>query len=516
MADRPPSKGLAVLGGAPPTRSGAATSSGRTATGAATGTAKRGQTARTAGGTALDPLAQELILKYRLKFGEAAATVAGQEAITKEVLQYMLVLPTRPAKTRDTDLAHLEDRIRTRLLGGTPSKNSLAAAKRGQGADEWLQMVEYDQALGAARQRQEEVAVRNRQSTLRQQLEAQMEEHERQRQQERAQEEAYWREEQAQLRKAEEEEEARRRLQAEIMLKLKQERVQQMQERVNKREAALSRRRAEEALEASRTAYDTAEELRREEASRVSAKLALREFLSGNEANRALKEAEKKRQWEEDAAFQRKWEAILNKQEADRREQLERIKRVQDRLQEAADRQGEARRRWLETPLVERYFKQREDERAAEEERRVARQKEVAKQVTQAVAGQLREREAARMKMKQEEEAYAASVAAKVRAAEEAEKARKAALQEQKLKFRQEIEAQLRDAAMRRREAAKPMTETERRLNARTLQQVATWQSTGRLSLPDLTGASAHAALGGATSPTALSTGGARAAAAAH
>jgi hypothetical protein len=48
---------------------------------------------------------------------------------------------------------------------------------------------------------------------------------------------------------------------------------------------------------------------------------------------------------------------------------MDRIKRHQAKLQEAADRQGETRRRWLDTPLVERYFKQREDERAAEEVR---------------------------------------------------------------------------------------------------------------------------------------------------
>ncbi|KXZ54342.1 hypothetical protein GPECTOR_5g424 [Gonium pectorale] len=385
---------------------------------------------------------------------------------------------------KEADMALLEERIRTKLLGGTASKNTLAAAKRAQGADEWLQIFEYDIAQGQLAERREAEAALMKKLTLKKQLEAQLEEHERLRQQERQTEEAYWRQEQEALRKAEAEEEARRRLQQEIMQKLKHERVNQMEERVSRKEAAMARKRAEEALEAARTAYDTAEELRREEAERIRAKLTLKEYLAGNDLNKALREEAKKRQWEEDAEFKRKWEAILNKQEADRKEQMERIKRAQAKLQDAADQQAEMRRRWLETPLVERYYKEREDARAAEEERRVTRQKEDAAKMAAAVAEQLKEREAARQRVKQEDAVYAASVAAKVRAAEEAEKARKQALAEQKLRIRADIDAQMRDKAARRKEAAMPMTELERRLNARTLQQVAAWQASGKL--PDL------------------------------
>ncbi|GLI62335.1 hypothetical protein VaNZ11_004944 [Volvox africanus] len=482
MADRPPTNGLAVLGGAPPTRTGSLPTAGRLAT----NDSKRGPTAKTAGGIMLDPMAQDLIVRMRLKFGDIAATITGQEIITKEVLQYVAIAPSRPPQTKEADVTLLEDRIRTKLVGGTPSKNGLAAAKRSESTDEWLALFKYDMAIGSYKERLESEAARARQMSLKEQLEAQMGEHERLRQLERDQEDAYFRQEQAALRQAEAAEAERQRLRREIMLKIKEERITQMSERMARRDAELTRKRAEDAVEAARTAYDTAEELRREESSRITAKLALRDLLMENEVNKSIKEEAKKKQWAEDADFQRKWEAILNKQEADRREQMDKIKRNQAKLQEAADRQGEARRRWLDTPLVERYYKQREDERAAEEERRINHQKETAKQITVAVGEQLKEREAARLRRKQEDDAYAASVAAKVRAAEEAEQARKQALLEQKRRFRAEIESQLRDVAARRREAAKPMSETERQLNQRTLQQVATWQSTGKLSLPDL------------------------------
>ncbi|GLC42060.1 hypothetical protein PLESTB_001063700 [Pleodorina starrii] len=501
MAERPPTKGLAVLGGAPPTRSGSLPTAGRLSTAAT----QRGPTAKTAGGSLLDPMAQDLIVRLRLKFGDAAATLSGQEIISKEVLHYLAVAPTRPPQTKEADMTLLEDRIRAKLLGGTPSKNGLAAAKRSEGSDEWLAIFKYDMAIGSLKERLEGEAARARQAALKAQLEAQMAENERLRQLEREKEEAYFRQEQAALRKAEEQEEARRRLRTEIMLKVKDERTTQMSDRRARREAELARKRAEESLEAARTAYDTAEELRREEEHRIQAKLTLRDYLSENEVNKALKEEAKKQQWVEDAAFQRKWEAILNKQEADRQEQMDRIKRHQSKLQEAADRQGETRRRWLDTPLVERYFKQREDERAAEEERRLQHQKETARHITAAVGEQLKEREAARLRMKQEEEAYAASLAAKIRAAEEVELARKRAMQERKQRFRAEIEDQLRDVAARRRDAAKPMTETERAFNQRTLQQVAVWQSTGKLpvSLPGLTSPSTASSLAALSASTA-------------
>ncbi|PNH07334.1 hypothetical protein TSOC_006202 [Tetrabaena socialis] len=359
-----------------------------------------------------------------------------------------------------------------------------ATSGRSQGTNEWLQLYEFDIALGSVQQQLEAEAARAKQAALRETLEAQMAEHERMRKQDREQEEAYWRQEQATLRKADEDAEARRQLQAEIMVKLKDERLQQMEERVNRRVAAQTRRRAEEALDASRTAYDTHAELRQEEEARVAAKLALKELLQQNEVNKALREEAKKKQWDLDLGFQRTWTERLNKQESDRRKQMERIKEAQSKLQEAADRQGENRRRWLETPLVEKYFQQREDEKAAEEERRLFRSKEGAKHATVAVAEQLKEREAARLRLKQEEEAYAASLAARIRASEEAEQARKADVLQRKLKFKSDIEAQMRDSAQRRRAAAAPMSETERKINQRTLQQVASWQTTGRLPLP--------------------------------
>lgn len=94
---------------------------------------------------------------------------------------------------------------------------------------------------------------------------------------------------------------------------------------------ALARVRLDEERQAARLAYETRAEFEREEAERQRAKEALKEFLLGNERNKVLREEAKKKQWEEDAAFQRAWEAQLDKQEKERTSRLERLKKIQVR-----------------------------------------------------------------------------------------------------------------------------------------------------------------------------------------
>lgn len=429
----------------------------------------------------MDPVAQELIIKMRIKFGDAAATVSAQEIISQEVMTFLSALHVRPsngAKLKDAEVSVLSDRIRSKLVGGTPAKNNLVTARRALAHDEWLRMAELDAALGeAAAARQREALARQREA-LKETLAKQMEDIERQKQREREMEEAYWRQEEAALRKAEEEAEARRKLQQEIMMKLRDERLAQVEERVQRREAALARRRVEEALDAARLAHETAEELKREEAARREAKQSLKDFLLQNEENKAIREAEKQKRWAEDAEYQQKWQEQLDRQERERLARLERTKRVQARQEAMAAAQRE-NSRWQGDDLINKYYKMREDARAEEEERRVARERENARRAAEALAGQLAERQAVKERLRKEDEAYAAAVAVKVKAAEEAERARKAALAEQKAKFRASIEQQMRENAERRRTV--PMTDLERTINAKALDKVSTWQSTGRL-----------------------------------
>ena len=94
---------------------------------------------------------------------------------------------------------------------------------------------------------------------------------------------------------------------------------------------ARRKRAAEEADEAARLAHDVKAEFAREAAARDEAKAALVTYLRGNEENKRLREAEKARQQAEDLEYMRKFEAILDKQQAERAARLAKLQEWQAR-----------------------------------------------------------------------------------------------------------------------------------------------------------------------------------------
>ena len=93
--------------------------------------------------------------------------------------------------------------------------------------------------------------------------------------------------------------------------------------------------------------------------------------LSG-QVNKKIKEEAKQRSWQEDQEYKRQWEAQLDKQERERTSRLERLKKVQNQQEKIASSRPEAKQ-WLDPAIIERYYKEREDARAADEELRAAK-----------------------------------------------------------------------------------------------------------------------------------------------
>jgi hypothetical protein len=77
---------------------------------------------------------------------------------------------------------------------------------------------------------------------------------------------------------------------------------------------------------AKRIAYEVKTEFEKEESARKAAKESLVTYLAGNEENKKAKAAEKERQRSEDLEYMRKYEQILNKQQKDRLERLQKLK----------------------------------------------------------------------------------------------------------------------------------------------------------------------------------------------
>eukprot|EP00983_Pelagomonas_calceolata_P029641 928703-Pelagomonas_calceolata.AAC.5 len=228
-------------------------------------------------------------------------------------------LCTRPLGFHEEDIQLIQNRIRSRLVGGTPVKNTLADNKRAiHAGDEWANIYQFNIAEGRELEKALAAEERERQLRVRSALNAQKQELAERKRAEIREEQGFAEQEQAALRAWQKQEEERERLQQQIANKLKQERTEQLEDKRARRQKALASIRADEDEMAARLAYETKTELDREEANRVAAKNALKQYLLQNEANKAIKQRAKEAQWEEDAYYKKAWEEVLDKQEKDR------------------------------------------------------------------------------------------------------------------------------------------------------------------------------------------------------
>lgn len=89
---------------------------------------------------------------------------------------------------------------------------------------------------------------------------------------------------------------------------------------------AKAKKEREEADTAARIAWEVKEEFERQEAARVKAKKDLITFFAENEVYKQYKVEEKKKQIEEDLNYMKLYEEILDKQERERTDRLEKLK----------------------------------------------------------------------------------------------------------------------------------------------------------------------------------------------
>eukprot|EP00775_Hariotina_reticulata_P009578 gene9578-9740_t len=430
MEPRPGTKGaggLSIQGSTPPSRAGCITASG-----ARTGKATE---------SPLEVLTHALIKKMRERFAELSNDVTSQEIIANEVTQFML----SAGSVREEDLSRLEDRIRSRLSGDTPIRNSLAALKRAQqDGDEWAKIY----ALHA--------------------LAAQVAEKEAKKRQEQREELDYAVLEQADLKEWEAAEAAKRALQKEIMEQLKADRAAQLAERNLSQLAA-------------RVAYEAKSEFEKEEADRKAAKEALKAFLMNNESLKLIKEQAKQAEWAADQAVMAEYAAQMEKQEAARKAQLEKIKAWQAAQEREAAARPEAKH-WIDPALLEkmgpaivlqliRYSQQAEAAAAAEEERRKAALKASVKNLAASLDDQVKLKSSLKHGHEDEEQAAIRALREGVAAEQERRTAEKAAGAASKAALKVALEEQMKLNATRKTVA--PMSDTEKLINKQLLEKVA-------------------------------------------
>eukprot|EP00200_Dunaliella_tertiolecta_P006113 CAMPEP_0202339238 /NCGR_PEP_ID=MMETSP1126-20121109/1188_1 /ASSEMBLY_ACC=CAM_ASM_000457 /TAXON_ID=3047 /ORGANISM="Dunaliella tertiolecta, Strain CCMP1320" /LENGTH=477 /DNA_ID=CAMNT_0048929765 /DNA_START=229 /DNA_END=1662 /DNA_ORIENTATION=- len=450
-------------------------SGGKSPAASGSGQSSRGRTGSLPDMGPMSVLAARLIQKFRAAFGEAAADIKGQEIITQEVLGVL----KKGVSVKEEDIQLIQNRIRSRLVGGTPVKNTLADNKRAiHAGDEWANIYQFNIAEGRELEKALAAEERERQLRVRSALNAQKQELAERKRAEIREEQGFAEQEQAALRAWQKQEEERERLQQQIANKLKQERTEQLEDKRARRQKALASIRADEDEMAARLAYETKTELDREEANRVAAKNALKQYLLQNEANKAIKQRAKEAQWEEDAYYKKAWEEVLDKQEKDRVERLKRNLARQTKTAEYAE-SGKLPeyKKWMDPAIIERHWKERE---AALEKDDAARKEKLATMRTEMqrrLEEQIKEREMAKLEERKQDQALGRKVIEKAQAEEERERAKKAAREAAKAALNADIKKQMQDNVANRR--YQPISSVERSLNKDLLEKVHDWKLTG-------------------------------------
>lgn len=393
--------------------------------------------------------------------------MASQEIIAKEVTEFMLTA----GSVREEDLSHLEDKIRARLTGETPNRNTLASLKRAQQqGDEWAKIYALHIKEGRELDEKAKQAAAAKAAALKQVLAGQVADRAAKEQHEKQEELEYAAQEQAQLREWEAAEAAKRAAEREAALRLKGDRAAQLADRNMRKRLADEKRAAEEAELAARLAYEARAEAEAEEAERKAAKEALKAFLLNNESLKAIKEAAKQQEWAADKAIMEEYAAQMEKQEAARKAQVDKLKAWQAAQEREAAVRPEAKR-WIDPAIVERYTREAEAAAAAEDERRKAAVKAGSKVLAASLAEQLVLKESLKHAHDGEEQAAIRALKEGVAAEASRRAAEKAAEEAKKVALKAALEQQMKLNATRRIVA--PMSETEKLINKQLLEKVA-------------------------------------------
>ncbi|KAG1667372.1 hypothetical protein FOA52_001432 [Chlamydomonas sp. UWO 241] len=441
-----------------------------------------------------DALAKKLILKMRVRFGDAAADLVGQELVSQEVMAFLGCRAGGAGATvKEEELSILEEKIRGRLTGGTPRLMTMTMEKKAQvDGDEWAKMYQYKIAQGKVLASKEEAEKLRRQQATRKNLDEHVRMQELEKQKLKAGDHEFYLQECEKLRQIDEKQRQKEELKASIIRSLGEERIAQVREKEERISRAKARIAADELEMAEKMAFETRNELEKEERARIENKAALERFLMGNEENKVLRAEERKKidaenehdkgTWEAKLQkyYKGAWEAKLQKQEAERKALLDK-NRTKQTLQEIAASGRAESKRWLPQEIIDRQYKAAEDARNKEEDDRKACTKAGAKAAYQTLAEQMKEREEVKRQDRERDQQAAKMVLERVQRESLVEEAKKAAAHDRKLQFKEELEAQMKDNAQRRRVA--PMTSIERSLNTKVLDQVEDWQINGTVKI---------------------------------
>ncbi|KAK9824679.1 hypothetical protein WJX72_012321 [[Myrmecia] bisecta] len=423
----------------------------------------------------MDALCQTLIGKMREAFGEIAADQKAQDIIAKEVSRFMQT--TRSVS--ETDIGNLQERIQALLTGETPTRNAKVLHQQAVvSADEWARIYAFQNQIGELEEKSKRQKYLQKAACLREQLDKQREEAAGRKRAEAAEAAAYFQQQQADLAAWKQQEAEKKRQQKAASDRLKDDVEAQLVERRRNRSLAEAIKRKDEEDMTSKIAYETRRQIEEEEAGRKKAKEDLKAFLLSNEVNKRIKEDEKRKLQDEENRYTKQYAEMLDRQEAARTEQLNRVKAVQARQAEEAQSRPESKR-WIDPAIIERNYKEREANIEREETRRQAVVAAKTAKFQHDLAEQIEEHKLRKAAQRADRERELAEVQKRIQAEEAKAKAEKAAAVAKRERIKKMLEDQMKEAQHRR--TVQPMSNIEKQINSKLLQKIHDLQVDGKI-----------------------------------
>ncbi|KAI7839562.1 hypothetical protein COHA_006689 [Chlorella ohadii] len=423
-----------------------------------------------------------------------ATSDAARQIIGEEVARFL----REGAGAEEEDISALEDAIRNRLAGrrGASGKAERLAAKKSLfSRDEWSQISLYVAFMAREDEKRAAAATRSAKREVKEQLQGQAAQAAQRKRAEKEGKKAELKVVEAELQQFEQDRAAQQQKRAVEVAKLRTEREAQLEEQANRKAVAAELKKLAEEEMSARIALDLKRQMEAEAAAKAKAKEDLKAFLLSNEVNKKIKEKEAEKERLQDLEYMRQQAAQLwvagegavalgrDKQERERQQLLEKVKAVQNR--QAADAaQRPPFKRWVDEEIIERQFREKQEALAKEEAARKAAAAASAARFRADVAGQLEEKEAAKLAGLKEKREELVRMMAELEVCKKTEAVAKAAELAKMRAFKAELDAQIDDnqarakwegrGAMQRpaRRAVSAMSEVERKLNAKLLREM--------------------------------------------
>jgi len=407
----------------------------------------------------------------RTRFADEAKDMKAQDVIGAEVVSFMQA----NASMRPEDIGLLEDRIRLRLSGGTAAVGAQARQKAmmmKKMNDEWAKLAKFEQEQTVIEEFRRKELEKDVKAKLRNQLDAQMREVEDKKKAEKMRDMAYAREEQKALETWHSEEQEKVERQKAVRERLNQERAAQIQDKEMRQSKALARQKQEEteANEMLQQEHRRVKEL--EKAKRAAEEERNAKLKAANRAALDHMEAMRIKEMEEDRMYQKLAIETLDQRDRARAAMLDEFQRTQQAKLEACNREAKSRplKKWMDEGIIERNFAEREALLDMQEEESKRKAAELNLEQRRVLAAQLREKETRKQAMADAEAARYHAFDAALKSSVAQEEFRKVASLSKRSQIRKDLEAQMREKAMR--DDNPIMTEVERTINKKLLERV--------------------------------------------